>query len=159
MEIWKEFENGYSVSNEGNVRNDKTGKYLTGDCNSVGYRRVKTPTGRYFVHRLVATCFVPNPDNKPIINHIDGVKTNNSSDNLEWATRSENDLHAYKKGLRTTWNHRGVARISDDNEIIEVFRSLADARKKYGSGVGATCGEKNRKHKGMTFIYLDDIKA
>lgn len=66
-----------------------------------------TPNNRiqkiHKIHRLLAECFIPNPDNKPCINHKDGNKLNNSIDNLEWATISENTKHAYANKLERNW--------------------------------------------------------
>jgi hypothetical protein len=64
-----------------------------------GYRCLCLNGKKYREHRLIAEKFIPNPDNKPHINHIDGNKSNNSIDNLEWVTPSENQLHSYKTGL------------------------------------------------------------
>lgn len=67
--------------------------------NTNGYASVRLPDKNYLVHRLVAEAFIPNPGNKPQVNHKDGNKRHNSTDNLEWVTAKENMAHAYATGL------------------------------------------------------------
>ena len=94
----KNYEGYYEVSDEGEIRNVKTNKILTGDYNTAGYRRVVLYTPikqRFFIHRLVAEHFCEGYNKNLVVNHRDGNKTNNRADNLEWVTRSQNDLHAF----------------------------------------------------------------
>lgn len=82
----------------------RDGRILKQVVNSYGYYcvTIKYLNGKQKVcpvHRLVAQTFIPNPDNKPQVNHIDGIKTNNHVNNLEWCTPSENLKHAFKNGL------------------------------------------------------------
>lgn len=97
--LWKKIENhSYSVSRTGKIRNDRTGKILKPNV-TCGYEQVRLyenyKISYQLVHRLVAEAFIENPHAKPEVNHKDGDKRNNNVDNLEWATRSENQKHRY----------------------------------------------------------------
>lgn len=105
-ETWKAiegYEGAYEVSDLGRVRNIKRGGRIMSQSNVHGYRAVNLSkdgkTRSISVHRLVAKAFIPNPDNKPQVNHIDGIKSNNVVNNLEWATPQENHIHACNTGL------------------------------------------------------------
>lgn len=95
----KGWEDIYELNEYGEVRNKLTRKCKKGDVNNCGYQRVvlyDKSNGRYrrvFRHRLVAEHFIPNPLNYREVNHIDGDKTNNHVDNLEWVDRTTNERH------------------------------------------------------------------
>jgi hypothetical protein len=83
-----------------NYRRKGVPRLLKNSKDRYGYIHVVIKQKPRRVHRLVAQTFIPNPENKPFINHIDGVKANNNINNLEWVTQSENELHAHKIGLK-----------------------------------------------------------
>lgn len=79
---------------------------------------------RFRVHRLVAEAFIPNPENKKTVNHKDGNKLNNSVENLEWATQSENVLHAYKTGLKSEDKCSAKLTRKQVNDILDTYTGV-----------------------------------
>ncbi len=101
-ELWKDiidYEGLYQVSNLGRVYSTRAGKVLKGcKANHFGHRFIPLPKAKKYVHRLVAEAFVPNPSNLPCVLHRDDNPLNNSSDNLWWGTKADNNKDAsYKK--------------------------------------------------------------
>lgn len=86
--------NDYTITEDGRIINDHTGRILTPQPNGKGYLRVSIGGHLEFVHRLVAEIYVPNPYNKPQVNHKNGDKTDNRACNLEWVDNTENKTHA-----------------------------------------------------------------
>ena len=137
-EIWKDiegYEELYRVNPNGRVRGIKRGKDLA-HANNGYYKFVglcKNGKSKYmYVHRLVALSFIPNPKNKPEVNHIDGDKSNNYVDNLEWCTTKENCSHAVKTGLRNHKGEKNIKAVLTAQEVIAIrqvnYNKISQAR-------------------------------
>lgn len=187
MEIWKDIkghEGRYQISNMGRVKslerevNNHTGKVLVKEkilrqrSDFKGYMRIdlKDNNGvKHFfgVHRLVAETFIPNPRGKPQVNHIDGCKSNNVAENLEWCTNGENQKHAYRMGLnrvtgRAGKKKRSVVQIDrTTGEVIAEYKSIADAGKAVGiksdGNIGECCRGKKKTVAGYIWKYREEV--
>lgn len=150
-EIWRNIKGGdgqYKISNLGRVKSLEQKLTIYNPHKDVTYTMVKperilklyvnhngyyvtnlTLNGKhkpYLLHRIMAKAFIPNRENKPCINHKDGIKTNNELCNLEWCTRAENNAHAWKTGLMD--NHKNIdfngsnnpfSKL-DENEVLQI---------------------------------------
>ena len=169
-EIWKDiegYENRYKISNYGKVKSlyrkvkfpkgflySVPEKILNPGISSQGYHFVNlTKYGKQKgvrVHRLVALSFIPNPQNKRCINHKNGIKADNRVENLEWATHSENNKHAYDIGLKIgalknkfgkdNYKSKPVIQFAKNNKFIKNYDSIKEATRVTGvNNISVAC--------------------
>ncbi len=133
----------YIIDRLGNIYNSENKKPLIPQLSSGGYYRVQLRINNvsksYAIHRLVAYAFISNPFNKPDINHIDGIKSHNYVENLEWVTKSENSLHAYRTGLNSNAGEINPKAKLTEQDVISIWNdinmnndSFINIGKKYG---------------------------
>lgn len=179
-EIWRKIENyeDYEVSSFGRVRRitpyignnsfrNKTGipKILNKTKDTSGYYQVRLANDEgsklKLVHRLVAQAFIPNPENKPQVNHINCNKIDNMVENLEWCSQLENMRHAHKNGL-TTYKYatdktsKKTAQYDLNGNLINIFKSTGEAGRvlRISQGhISSVCRGKRKQAGGYIFKY------
>lgn len=165
MEVWSHiegFEGLYEVSPLGRVRNARTHKVLKPRSDSDGYHLVTlwkgSPVKKYDrkVHRLVAAAFIPNVGNRPQVNHLNGVRTDNRSANLEWSTCAENIRHSFDKLARKSNTSRPI-KAEKEGETLR-FPSFMEAKR---SGfnrnlIYACMSGLQTHHKGYKWSYVNE---
>lgn len=156
-ELWADvngFVGFYQVSNLGRVRSlDRVsggqvvaGQIMGTKLSGRGYRSVALRSAggvrvHKMVHRLVAAAFVPNPEFKPIVNHIDNDPLNNRAENLEWCTQAENLSHMTNQGRRASpWAGKRSPRASLSDEVVASIRAMAASGVASASKIGAAHG-------------------
>ena len=158
---WRKIEErpNYSVSNEGEVRNDKTGRILKPRKGTSGYYQIMLgrKTSPLYVHRLVAKAFIENPNNLPQVDHINGDKTDNRVENLRWLSVSDN---CWSFGYYERKEHRKKKVKATNGEKTIIFPSRTDTAKYFGldkSRIEYGRVFKKGKMKGWIFELVKDI--
>lgn len=168
--MWKPIDGWpYSVSNKGDVRNNRTGHIKSVTINKNGYAQVHLfNDGKVWfplVHRLVAAAFIPNDQNNAQVNHIDGNKANNTVENLEWVTNGQNQKHKYDVlgYKKETWSIESAVAVTRRKVVcIETgkeYKSLAAAAMDVGGYASALCNHlkgKSKSFAGLHWRYCND---
>lgn len=185
-EIWKDikgYEGLYQISNLGMVKRIKRNLYVNAYNKSIVINAEKilklnhVKSGYIFitltanntkrtlkVHRLVAEAFIPNPENKPEVNHINGDKCDNRVENLEWCTHAENMNHASKNNLlhiqsgNNNGNCKKINQYTLDNKLIKKWHSIYEITKETGferHSITRCCTNKLKTYKGYIWKYAE----
>ncbi len=167
-EIWKDilgYEKMYQISNLGRIKSLKrrtinykceSDKILTNKISKSGYNYIYLSKDNnvkgYRIHRLVAQAFIPNPENKPQVNHINGIKTDNRVENLEWCTAKENTIHAEINKLRKR-TYKKINQYDKNYNFIKQWNSLKEAAKHYNKSKSSICEYCKGIRKDKNFIW------
>ena len=163
----------YQITDDGKVWSKKSGKFLKAWLNNTGYEKVMINKKKCLIHRLVAETFIPNPENKPYIDHINPVRTDNRAENLRWCTPKENmnNSNTIEKLKNRTISEEHKKKISDSNkgkisprrkpiyqyslevELIKIWSSKMELEKNGIYNVSKVCNGKRKTANGYIWRW------
>lgn len=164
----------YIAYSDGRIYDTKREKFIPYHTRESKYQTCTIGDKTWLVHRVIASTFIPNPESKPQVNHIDGDKTNNSVENLEWCTAKENIQHSRDTGLMNTEVARSVLNKKqskpvkqidkDTGEVIAVYPSISVAEANTGARaqkITVVCQGKRNTAGGFNWEYVnpEDLTA
>lgn len=149
----------YEVSNLGKVRNIKSGRILKPSLNKNGYLRLwlckNNKRKHLYLHRIIATAFIDNPDEKPCVNHIDENKLNNDLSNLEWCTVRENLIHGTRTKRAAEKCFKKVIQLDLNDNVLNEFESMVQAEQETGvsrRNISSCCNGKRKSAGGYKWM-------
>ncbi len=153
------YENKYAASKDGKIFSYFSNIFMKQSLNNSNYLTVSLFKRKVSVHRLIAMTFLSNPNNLPVVNHKDGVKTNNNVSNLEWCTNQENCQHAVQENLRPTQISRGCIQMDLMGSEIARYETISEAARATGinqPNISRTCKGRTRKAGGYRWKYIKE---
>ena len=155
MKNIKGYEGLYGITTEGEVYSYKSKKFLKPRTNRGGYLKVSLFKDRkektYYIHRLVAEAYIPNPENLPQINHKDENKTNNCLQNLEWCDAKYNSNY----GTRNDKIKKSILQYNLNGEFVREWPSASDVSKEIQSNIVACLKGRYKTAYGYKWVYKD----
>ena len=164
MNEWRKLKRNenYLVNEMGEIFSVRRNQKLTPKVNHDGYLRIqlwdKGNVQFVSLHRLIAEAFIPNPGNKPFVNHINGNKQDNRVENLEWCTQKENIAHAWENGLshrRLNTSGIRIAQFTKDGKFLREFPSQMEAERQLG--FPHSCISQAIKRRGTAYGYRWEV--
>lgn len=146
----------FSTNGHGMRCNGGKWEYMAESPTKQGYRTVHVHGKNRLLHVLVAETFISNPHNKPWVNHDDGNKANNKVSNLLWSTPSENELHAYRTGLKQAHHKGRKVKVVETGKVYPSIKACANDLNTYGPSISRCLSGDRSTHLGYHFEYVDE---
>lgn len=151
----KDYELYYVVHSSGKIWSNITNRFIIGRTNKKGYTTISLKGKPFSLHRIVALSFIPNHENKTQVNHINGVKSDNRVENLEWCTVLENNIHAINNGLRKGKKSKGVIQKDKNGNEVARYFSIKNTIGFNIKNIRLVCNNKRKLHKGFKWEYIN----